>query len=328
MGNIFDFFSSTNNKNNFGVTKEEIKQAQKMGFGYFFKLLRRSFGKLTGLNVVFIICNLPILLALFGLSGDLNATVNTPTNPLYAQLYGVMQYEQNPLTAALNGILGNSTDLQIVSDASRILMYSGLLIILTIGLSSAGMYYVLRNLAKSEFVTVWRDFFGAIKKNYKQALIIGLLDSLICYILAYDFITYQANIGDFLMNIFYIAIIVFALMYLIMRNYMYTIIVTFDLPLKKVLKNSFLLSVLGLKRNIVGLIGSVFILLLSVYLFILLPTAGALLPFVLTISLISFIGAYCAYPVIKKYMIDPYYDEHPEERPQEPNIEPIFKDRG
>lgn len=328
MGKLYNYFSGTNNKYDTGVSKNEYNKGQKMDSNNFFKLLKRSFSKLSGLNLVFILCNIPFFFFLFGISGNLNATVNTPTNPLYAQLYGVMQYDQNPLTAALNGILGNSADIQIISDASNVFIYSGLLLIITIGLSSAGMFYVLRNIARSEYVSVWHEFFGAIKKNFKQAFIVGILDSFICFTLAFDYISYKANTGNFMFNIFYFTIIIFAFIYFIMRIYIYTIIVTFDLPLKKVFKNAYLLSMLGFKRNFAGLLGIASVLLLSFYIYIFLPTAGIILPFMFTISLISFIGAYCAYPIIKKHMIDPYYEEHPEELPEESDVEPIFKDRG
>lgn len=328
MGKLYDFFSSTNNKNDSGVSKEEIAQSKKMGFNYFFKLLKRSFGKLTTLNLVFTLCNIPIFFVLFGLSGNLNSTVNTPTSPLYPQLYGIMQYHQSPTTAALNGILGNSTDLQVVSDATKVFLYSGLLLIFTIGISSVGFFYVLRNLARSEFVSVWREFFDTIKKNFKQGIILGLFDSLICYMLIFDFVNYKLNTGAFVMNVFYFATILFILVYFIMRFYMYTILVTFDLPLRKIFKNSILLAALGFKRNVLAIVGSIILIILSFYIYILLPQAGMVLPFIFTVALIGFLGTYCTYPTIKKYMIDPYYEEHPEELPEESDEKPIFKDRG
>ncbi|PKM61224.1 MAG: hypothetical protein CVU97_07330 [Firmicutes bacterium HGW-Firmicutes-21] len=328
LGNLYDFFSRTNNKYNIGVTKEEIDQSKDMGAGYFFKLFRRSFSKLTALNLVFLLCNFPIFFLLYGISGNLNTTVNTPTSPLFAQLYGIMQYEQNPLTAALNGVIGNSTELSVVSVASRILIYFGYALIITVGLSSVGMFYVLRNMVRSEYVSVWHDFFATIKKNLKQGIIIGILDSLIILLLGYDILIYGANTDNFLMSVFYFAVIIFSFIYFIMRYYIYTILVTFDLPIKKIYKNAFLLAVLGIKRNIIAILATVVVALISIYIFILLPTVGLLLVFIFSLSVVGFIGAYCTYPNIKRYMIDPYYEEHPEELPEESDEEPIFKDRG
>ena len=54
---------------------------------------------------------------------------------------------------------------------------------------------------------------------------------------------------------------------------------------------------------------------------------GGLLPFFITIALVSFIGTFAAYPNIKKIMIDPYYksSDYVKETPDEPSL---FKDRG
>ena len=59
-----------------------------------------------------------------------------------------------------------------------------------------------------------------------------------------------------------------------------------------------------------------------------LPVFGTFLPVVFTFGILQYIGVYAAYPVIETYMIEPYYRDHPEERPQEEEIEPIFTDRG
>lgn len=324
MSKIYEFFSGTNNKKG-GVSKEEPSKV--LSGGYFFKLLRRSFHKLTGLNLVFVLCNFPIFFVLYGLTGNLNETVDTPTSPLFAQLYGIMQYEQNPVTASLGGIFGISTDLQIVSTASRILLYSGFLLVITLGLSSVGLFYVLRNMVRGDYVSVWSDFFSAIKKNLKQGLMLGIIDAAIILFLVYDFAYYRQNAHIFFINVFYYAIIIFSIVYFIMRFHMYTILVTFDLPLRKIFKNAFLLTVLGLKRNLALLLSSILIALINIYIYIFLPTIGFLLVLIFTIALLSFLGAYCVYPAIKKYMIDPYYEEHPEEKPEEITTEKVFIDR-
>lgn len=329
MGKIFDFFSNNKNKDkdrndDIGVTKEQVEKEKKLGFSTFFKLLRRSFGKLTGLNLIIVLCNFPILLFLYGLSGNLNPTINAPVNPLFVQLYGIMQNEISPLTASLNGIVGITTEVQIITTASKILMYSGLLLIFTLGISSIGMSYVMRNIVRSEYVSVWHDFFGAIKKNFKQGIVLSILDGVVILLLAYDIVAYSANSGDFVMNIFYFSIILISIIYFIMRYYMYIMVVTFDLKLKKIIKNSFLLSILGFRRNLSAVLGSVFLIVLSLYIYVLLPTTGILLPFIFTISLINFIGIYCVYPIIVKYMVEPYYDEHPDEKPNIPDQEPIL----
>ena len=50
-----------------------------------------------------------------------------------------------------------------------------------------------------------------------------------------------------------------------------------------------------------------------------------------TIALCGLISVYCAYPQIKKHMIDPYYEsigKNPDGDDEEDDEEPIFVDRG
>lgn len=328
MSKIYNLFSGTENKKGKGVDKKELEEAKKMGWGYFFKLLGRSIRKLTGLNLTFLLCNIVILFVLYGISGQMDDYVSAPSNPLYGQLYGIMLNDRSPSVMALNGIIGVSSSIRVVSTASKVFIYLSALLVFTLGLSAVGMTYVVRGIVRSEYVSTWSDFFGAIKKNFKQGIIISVLDALILFILGYDFIQYRANAGAFLYGTFYIAIIVFLLTYLVMRYYIYTILVTFDLPITKIFKNAFLLSVLGIKRNIVLLLGSALVVFASINLFLILPGIGLILPGIFTIALLWYIGIYCTYPVINKYMIEPYYKEHPEELPKESDEEPIFKDNG
>ena len=109
-----------------------------------------------------------------------------------------------------------------------------------------------------------------------------------------------------------------------MRNYMYLILVTFKLSIFKILKNSFIFAFLGIKRNLAALLGTVIVCFINVYLFVWLPLVGLTLPLIITTTTVFFIGAYAAYPVIKKYMITPYYKD--EEVYEE--YDKIFEDRG
>ena len=53
-----------------------------------------------------------------------------------------------------------------------------------------------------------------------------------------------------------------------------------------------------------------------------------LMPFIWTFSFSSFISAYCAYPIIKRYMIDPHYGEDGGEAEEAEETERVFTDRG
>ena len=78
--------------------------------------------------------------------------------------------------------------------------------------------------------------------------------------------------------------------------------------MKKLFKNALILSVVGIKRNICALIGTLLILVFNYMLMIIYFPLGIILPFTITLSAIMFISQYCSFPNIKKFMIDPYYE--------------------
>ena len=107
--------------------------------------------------------------------------------------------------------------------------------------------------------------------------------------------------------------------------------VTFDMSLFKILKNSLIFTLLGLKRNITAFIGClVFIILEVLFLFgsggILLPLAVAA-PLAIMFSLMAYMKVYASYFKIKEIIIDPYKEEHPElYENEDDDIEVIMQD--
>jgi uncharacterized membrane protein YesL len=86
--------------------------------------------------------------------------------------------------------------------------------------------------------------------------------------------------------------------------------ITFDLSTFKILKNSLIFTLLGIKRNLLGFFGILLLVLLNVGLIVLFLPMGIsvflVLPFVYIFSFIGFISTYSAYPIIDRYMIEPY----------------------
>lgn len=114
------------------------------------------------------------------------------------------------------------------------------------------------------------------------------------------------------------------IVYSFMRCYIYLIAVTFKLSIFKIFKNAFIFAFLGIKRNILAILGIFAVCFINFYIFACIPMVGILLPLIITLGTCTFIGSYAAYPVIKKYMITPYYkDEEVYE-----SYDRIFEDRG
>ena len=96
------------------------------------------------------------------------------------------------------------------------------------------------------------------------------------------------------------------------------------------IKNSLIFALLGFKRNIMALLGIILLLILELTLMF--GTGGILVPFAVAaplaimFSCMAYMKVYAAYPKIKEHMIDPYLEEHPEQKPANTEDEAIMKD--
>lgn len=291
----------------------------------FFVLTKENFWKLAVVNIFYVFSNFPVFFALYAASGNLNIPFSTPGTVAYQALFGVMQSDASPALYSMWGIGARLTQSGYASTATVVFYLIGLLVLFTFGVSNAGMACVVRNLSRSTPLDLAHDYFGTIKKNLKQALPMGVIDAFAVFALSFDvFFFYQNSLysADFVtLVLLFISLFVYVV-YLMMRPYIYIIMITFDLKLTKILKNALLFSMLALKRNIFALASNAIIVVVNYLLFLFITPIGAILPFVITFSLCSFVAGYAAWAPIKKYMIDPYYTS-----PESASApEPIFRD--
>lgn len=294
-------------------------------FKFFFKLLWRNLNRLMSVNMLLVFSNFPILFALFAVSGNLNTTSYSPVSSLFGPLYGALKIsgETSPLTNALNGVLGIQVEISVPTVATYIFYGIGFLTLFTFGLSMVGSTYIVRNIVKGEPIFFMQDYFYAIKRNWKQALIYGIIDLLLLFLIFYDIIFFAANASSYLTSLMFYLAVAIGIIYFVMRYYIYTIMLTFKLSIYKILKNAFIFSLVGFKRNFVGTLGIAVLVFFSYGLLMVFPPLGALLPFIITIAIGQFIAIYTSWPKIYSIMIEPY-----EEEDNTPKEEPIFKDRG
>ena len=308
-----------------GVSKKEAIKLKELNFINFFKLFTVRFDTMIKSNGLFLLCNIPIIFALYAAAGYNNLKTRVPVDLFYPNIYGVRAYEgNNAVTSALNGIFGMFTDYSVPSNVTLIFYALSLLCVLTFGLSNVGVNYVMRETVRGKVVMAWADFWSTIKKNWKQALLLGVFDITIIFLLIYDLIVFYQTSNDTTGAIGFTAILILSFTYLIMRNYIYLLCVTFDFKFTKVINYAFRLALLGIKRNILGVIGIMFAIYLNYMVAVLFLPLGLLLPFIFTVGISSFIGAYTAWPIVDKYLVDKdikkkstavfeYYDIEPEE---------------
>ena len=109
-----------------------------------------------------------------------------------------------------------------------------------------------------------------------------------------------------------------SLIFTFMRFYIPLMIITFDLPLRKIYRNSLIFAFAGLKRNFYILLGMILLYALLFGIFALTGYAYFTLAiyFLLFIFVLpayrSYLIQYNVFPVVKKHMIDPYYEQNPD----------------
>lgn len=323
----FKFWDFT--KEGKGVKKEDYVEDKPFAFITFFKTLGRNFWNFTCLNFLYLLLNFPLFFGLFALSGNLNSKVSAPMNPLFSPLYGMTKVSawDSPFFDIHNYIVGATETVSIPSKATLIFFGITLLVIFTFGISNCGMAAILRGYTRKDPVFLSSDFFGSISANWKQALPMGVIDAVAIVVITYVFNFWRLYSQSFINDIMFYLSVFLLVVYFFMRFYIYVLMITFDLSIFKILKNSFIFALLGIKRNLLALLGIVAVLIVNFTIFALFMPLGIILPFIITISLCSFIAIYCTYPVIKKYMIDPYYPDKDNSN-NKYDDEPIFIDRG
>ncbi len=308
-----------------GVKKEKKDD---FSLGRFFKLTKEHFWKIVSVNIFYVFCNFPIFFALYAVSGNLDIPFSTPGTTSYQALFGILQNEASPSLFSKWTMATRLMEAGYAGPWVAVFLGLALLIFLTYGFTNAGMACLMRNMVRSTPPDLAGDFFGTMKKNWKQALPLGMLDCFATFMLAFDVIYFyynSLNSADFFTLILLFVALYIAVVFFMMRFYMYILMITFDLKLTKILKNAFIFSQLGIKRNLVAMLGIALLVVLNAVLFFVLTPVGAVLPFIITFGLGAFMAAFAAYAPIKKYMIDPYYEENPaEEAPVKE--EAIFSD--
>ena len=190
--------------------------------------------------------------------------------------------------------------------------------LVTGGFASAGITRVTRSLARRKHSFGVDDFMETVRKNRRQALSVGIMRLLVFAALGLSFWFYGFWMTG-KAGVFGAGICLFLLCLLGMADfYVWTLIITFRFTVRQVFANSFRFVFLNLRRNL--LCG---ILLTAVrLLFVAMPLLFShplVLFFTAVVYCCVFPGfrgllvQFCAFPAVEKYIIDPYYEQPPDE---------------
>ncbi|MBQ2512465.1 MAG: hypothetical protein II534_03890 [Clostridia bacterium] len=292
------------NRNGPGVSKDE--KPLKPNLWNLPRFWFRHFTKTLNLNFVM----LPIWLVPLAV---VYLYITAPSMPsqmstAYTSIYGAYLLRGgSPAWSSLLGVYGAQLNLQTYGTA-RIWITVGLGILLAViwGWINVGATYCAKGMFTGDPVFIWSDFKYSIKRNLWQGLALGLIDFVLLGVIGYD-IYFFSRRGGGIYDFFFFAICAVAIIYMFMRYYIYLMLVTFDIKIRKILKNALIFSILGIGRNLMTSLAIVLLIGLNVLLVIAFWPINFFVPLILPIiyllPTVCLFKVYGAYPVIEKYMI-------------------------
>lgn len=267
-------------------------RAPKKGpFARFWEILWRNIGKLLTLNIIYTLLHIPLLLSVI-----------------------VLIETDNSLT---EGVVIGLLVLQFLLE----------------GPIMAGCTRVLRLIVLDKAFFLGDEFKKGFSRNFGMGMIVWFIDALIITSLVLGIYIYPQlakNTGSQLVYIPFAISVGVGLVILFMNFYLLPLQVATTLKKKSVIKNSFMLACLSPKKCFLTL-GGILLMLGICFLLLMISSYMMFLFAFFPAAFIGYLVLYVNYPVIQKYVINPYYQETGEVNPEEEISdaeERVFTDRG
>ena len=273
------------NKPGPGVEKD---QPPKKAWMRFLELYWRKFSRFIVFNLLSFLFLLPVITLLFYAVGAL--------------LF--MGADEAVLAAAEeNGVFFSNLQLLLLGAAITIPSpIPAILLVISLvfyGPMMCAKTYIYRNYSQEKHAWM-SDYWEQMRKNFRQGLVLGVLEIAVISLLIFNMFIQPSEdtVIAFLPAVrfgsaFMLILVFFA------RRYTYTMVVTFNLPLIKILKNGIAFAFIGLWRNLS--LAAFDIALIVLILFV--PFFDVFfLPFFF-FSLTGFLSVFATFPLIKRHMI-------------------------
>ncbi len=300
------FFTPSYDKPGKGIDPDA---PQKRSFFRFFDIFFRKFWKFIKINLLYVLVSIPTFALVFFLSGIISnsfLSMNGTEEMFRSIAEQIAQASEN-----VGGADYQYSVLVVTFDLFIRLIISYLFMTLWgMGPATAGITYILRNFAREEHAWLWSDFKSSFKNNFKQSLIVFVIDIVVFLLLYTAFVVYSQMTGALSMLKYFIVVI--AIIYTIMHFYIYPMMVTFDLKLKDLYRNALIFALGKLPSNLFILVilllihvGSAFAAVVyggnyaMLVLFVVL-----LLEILLLQSFSAFLINFNTYPKMKSYMFE------------------------
>lgn len=250
MAGFFGLFDYT--KEGPGVYPDEPPKGP---FATFFAILGRKFWKIVTINLMYFVFSLPaIIIAFFGANFVVSAVLPSLTPEWLAELF-----EQSGILLQEGISFLDFANIQILQLYVIVAMLLVGLNLVIVGPVHAGVVYLLRNYSREEHAFVWMDFKEHARNNLRQSLGASLLSLGLTalFVLCYAFYQNNAVFGSTLFQAFLkMVVVIMFVIWCMMQIYLYPMMITFDLSLKQLLRNSFLFALFRLPLNLLILLCS------------------------------------------------------------------------
>lgn len=259
----------------------------------YFEILLRKFWKMITVNLLYSVFLLPLMLVFYAL------------------------FYMNNLTSKL-----------VVAGVSLVAF------LLVFGPATAGVFKIMRNYALERHSFILSDFKKAFTENYKKSFVMGLIDIIVMFSVyaAIEVYPNMAQVQDsYLMYVPMVLSISLGIGVIFISFYSYLLIVATDVSFKNVIRNSIVLTCLDIKKSLISFVVTIVLAAVFVVLTIYNLYTIVALPFV-PAAIIIFTITFNSYPIIQKYVINPYYEQKGEKNPELADEleddEVVFEDMG
>lgn len=270
------------NKPGKGVNKRDPNQPR---ITTFFEILPRKIWNLCKVNMLSLVTAIPFFIVTMFITGIISTRFISPLSAV----------ANDPEFASAIVLL----DL-----GSRVILSSIFAVFYGMGPVSAGATYIIRNYGREEHCWLVSDFFEKFKSNFKQSIVVWIIDLAALFLLTVAIDFYMKS-GIYILAFILVFV---ALIYTLMHLYIYQIMITFELSLKHIFKNSLIFALAKAPKNFL-------LLLISILVHIGIPVAAmlishnpmvaivfVLLEILLLPALTSFTTNFFIYSDIEKYI--------------------------
>lgn len=232
----------------------------------------------------------------------LNLLYSLTSIPFFIVTMVIVGIISAPIIDSLATVFGN-TELVYLDIMLRIILAFWFTVFLGQGPVTAGYTYIIREHSRENPCWLFSDFFERAKSNFKQGILLWIIDLAVLYLMVVAFMFYKQN-GIF---VFQYIILVIGVLYGMMHLYVYHMMITFDLPLKSILKNSFLMAIIKVPANLL-------ILAVNIVIYAVVPIAVILLAKSFIVLLIMFVVELLILPPVTAFVngfyVDPVLDKY------------------